>query len=161
MGRIVERLILTKDNRVRDRGTLNRFYVGAPTWPSVLSPMGLADCIQLGPHFGPDALPKTYSLSTIKHYFTTLHSLTSEDCATLPKATKVRRIVTGQASGLTMQPTAGARQDDQSHRNSNRHCPNQGCSGHWQAWSIRSGSENRHLQRSQVASPATDPGLPD
>src|SRR5271155_2100822 len=47
-------------------------------------------------------------LSTIKHDFTTLHSLTSEDCATLPKATKVRRIVTGQASGLTMQPTAGA-----------------------------------------------------
>jgi hypothetical protein len=29
MGRIVERLILTKDNRVRDRGTLNRFVVGA------------------------------------------------------------------------------------------------------------------------------------
>ena len=108
MGRIVERLILTKDNRVRDRGTLNRFDVWAPTWPSVPSPMGLADCIQLGLFFGPDALPKTHSLSTIKHYFTTLYSLTSEDCATLPKATKVRRIVTGQASGLTMQPTAGA-----------------------------------------------------
>src|SRR6476620_2100265 len=76
--------------------------------------MGSADCIQLGLLFGPDA----HSLSTIKHYFTTLHSLTSEDCATLPKATKVRRIVTGQASGLTMQPTAGARQDDQSHCNS-------------------------------------------
>jgi len=50
--------------------------------------MGSADCIQLGLLFGPDALPKTHSLSTIKHYFTTLHSLTSEDCATLPKATK-------------------------------------------------------------------------
>src|ERR1700722_15076111 len=100
-------------------------------------------------------------LSTIKHDFTTLHSLTSEDYATFPKATKVRRIVTGQASGLTMQPTAGARQDDQSHCNSNRPGPNQGVQGPWQAWSIRSGSENRHLRRSQVASPATDPGLPD
>jgi hypothetical protein len=48
--------------------------------------MGSADCIQLGLLFGPDALPKTHSLSTIKHYFTTLNSLTSEDCATLPKA---------------------------------------------------------------------------
>src|ERR1700733_11807384 len=126
--------------------------------------MGSADCIQLGLLFGPDALPRrtlSARLSTIKHDFTTLHSLTSEDCATLPKATKVRRIVTGQASGLTMQPTAGARQDDQSHCNSNRHCPNQGCPVHWQAWSIRSGSENPHLQRSQVASPATDPRLSD
>src|SRR5580700_11179248 len=123
--------------------------------------MGLADFIRLGVRFGPDALPKTHSLSTIKQYFTTLHSLTSEDCATLPTATKVRRIVTGQATGLTMQPTAEARQDDQSHCNSNRHCPNQGCSGHWQAWSIRSGSENRHPQRPQVASPATDPRLSD
>jgi hypothetical protein len=68
--------------------------------------MGLADFIRLGVRFGPDALPKTHSLSTIKQYFTTLHSLTPEDCATLPTATKVRRIMTGQASGLTMQPTA-------------------------------------------------------
>src|ERR1700747_562392 len=103
--------------------------------------MGSADCIQLGLLLVPDALPETHSLSTIKHYFTTLHSLTSEDCATLPKATKVRRIVSGQASGLTMQPTVGSRQDDQSHCNSNRDCQNQGRSGHWQAWSIRSGSE--------------------
>jgi hypothetical protein len=92
MGRIVERFILTKDNRVRDRGALNRLMFerrpSLPSWPSVRSPMGSADCIQLGLLFGPDALPKTHSLSTIKHYFTTLHSLTSEDCATLPKATK-------------------------------------------------------------------------
>src|ERR1700727_2401175 len=84
-----------------------------------------------GPHtagapFTFDASPKIGAFSsTIIHYFTTLHSLTSEDCATLPEATKVRRLVTGQASGLTMQPTPGARQDDQGHCNSNRHCPNQ------------------------------------
>src|ERR1700761_9816367 len=78
--------------------------------PSLRSfqPTRPTDLIQLGLLFGPDALPKTHSRSTIQHYFTTLHSLTSEDCATLPKATKVKRIVTGQASGLTMQPTAAA-----------------------------------------------------
>src|ERR1700751_66799 len=123
-------------------------------FPSLRSfqPTRPTDLIQLGLLFGPDELPKTRSLSTIIHYFTTLHSLTSEDCATLPKATKVRRVVTGQASSLTAQPTVAARQDDQSHCNSNRHCQNQGRSGNWQAWSIRSGSENRHLQRSHVAS---------
>jgi hypothetical protein len=59
MGRIVERLFLTKDHRVHDRGTLNRFDVEHR--PSVLSPMGLADCIRLGVRFEPDALPKTHS----------------------------------------------------------------------------------------------------
>ena len=62
-------------------------------WLRSFQPTGPTDLIQLGLLFGPDALPKTHSRSTIEHYFTTLHSLTSEDCATLPKATKVRRIV--------------------------------------------------------------------
>ena len=62
-----------------------------------------------GPHtagvpFKFDASPKIGAFSsTIIHSFTALNSLTSEDCATLPKATKVRRIVTGQASGFTRQ----------------------------------------------------------
>jgi hypothetical protein len=54
----------TKEVRIGERQDVAR---AAPTWPSVLSPMGSADCIQLGLLFGRDALPKTHSLSTIKH----------------------------------------------------------------------------------------------
>ena len=76
--------------------------------PSLRSfqPTRPTDLIQLGLLFGPDALPKTHSRSTIQHYFTTLHSLTSEDCATIafvqwklkpfapPWATQIRTVTT-------------------------------------------------------------------